>query len=323
MLYHSIMRFAIFCLLICPFSVFAQYTSSLPVIAYDNCELDPVYEWGGDRTRKWSYWTGANHILPGKLTTASMTRSRQYVRRGAYAYKSRITKDLTYSSSSNTMRSELTFSTPDQTAIGWRWAAVSIYLPSDFCDDNSPMTIAFNTKAAPEDYVTPFRLDVKNGRYIVVRAGIQANGAVNGEVSEDIGPVDKGVWIDWVYNRNFAMDASGYLKLYKNGVLVFSYNGPNWVTGERRHPEGYLHIGLYKWPWLSVNGEGWGPTVCNNPIEVYYDEFKFGDANATLQTFIIASLPRAIAPSASPSLKYFQAQLNPIVNPIAMAPNAR
>jgi hypothetical protein len=317
------MRLAIFCLFIFPFSAFAQYTSSLPVIAYDNCEHDPVYEWGGNRTKKWSYWTGANHVLPGTITTASMTRSQQHVRKGTYAYKSRITKDLTYSSSSNTMRSELTFSTPDQTAIGWRWAAVSIYLPSDFCDDNSPMSIAFNTKAAPEDYVTPFRLDVKNGRYLVVRANIQANGAVNGEVSADLGPVDKGVWVDWVYNRNFAMDTSGYLKLYKNGVLVFSYNGPNWVTGERRNPEGYIHIGLYKWPWLSANGEGWGPTLCNNPIEVFYDEYKFGNANATLQNFAISTPPSAVAPFVSSPIAYFLARLNVIANNIALADVAR
>ena len=158
-------------------------------------------------------------------------------------YKARITKDLTYTNSLNTHRSEMSFSTPQQPPIGWRWMAVSIYIPTDFCDDNSPMTIGFNTKASPDDYPTPFRLDVRNGRYYVVRANIQGNGSVNGEVTTDLGPIDKGKWIDWVQNRNFQMSSSGFLRLYKDGILVYSYNGPNWVTGRNRAPEGYVPQG--------------------------------------------------------------------------------
>ena len=283
------MRFAILLLVIFRLSACGQNTSTPLIIAYDNCEEEPVYEWGGDRTKTWSFWTGADHKLPGSSTKSSMTRSDLHARKGTYSYKARITKDLTYSSDINSHRSEMTFSTPQQSAIGWRWVAVSVYIPTDFCNDNSPMTIAFNTKAEPDDYPTPFRLDVRGGRYYVVRANIQSSGTVDGEVSTDLGPIDNGKWIDWVHNRNFTMDDSGYLRLYKNGELVYSYDGPNWVTGRGRVPEGYVHNGLYKWPWLSTNGEGWGPTLCNDPIEVFYDEFKFGDEHATLESFAIST----------------------------------
>lgn len=276
----------------------AQYTSKLPIIAYDNCETDPVWEWDGDRTKKWSYWTGSNHILPGTSSTSSMTRTSAYARKGNYSYRARIVKNPNYDEYAGTHRSEMVFSTPSQPPIGWRWAAVSVYLPSDLCIDQAPMSIVFSTKANPDNWATPFRIDVRGGRYIAIRANVQTNGTVTGEVEKDLGPVDKGVWVDWVYHRNFEMNSSGYLEVYKNGNLVYSYNGPNWVNGAGRTTEGYLPVGLYKWVWTDPSGMGWGPPACNNPVEVYYDEYRFGTDAATLQDFLIdKSTP---PPSAKP-----------------------
>lgn len=285
-------------ILLFPLFSSAQYTSKLPIIAYDNCEVDPVWQWDGDRTKKWSYWSGANHILPGSSTTASMTRSTTYVRKGNYSYKARITKDPTYTMTNGTVRSEMTFSTPSQPPIGWRWAAVSVYLPDDFCIDQSPMTIAFDTKASPDNYSTPFRLDIRGGRLIAIRANVQTNGTVPNEIEKDLGPVVRGVWTDWVYHRNFEMNSSGFIELYRNGVLVFSYNGPNWVNGAGRTTEAYLPMGIYKWPWLDPNGAGWGPPACQDPVEVYYDEFRFGTDQATLQDFLIDQAPPPPPPPA-------------------------
>ncbi|WP_336514905.1 malectin domain-containing carbohydrate-binding protein [Pollutibacter soli] len=281
----------------------AQYTSNPPILAYDNCEVDPSWQWGGDRTKKWSYWTGANHTLPGTSSTASMTRTNVISRKGNYSYLARITKNPDYDALAGTHRSEMTFSTPGQTPIGWRWAAVSIYLPNDFCIDQAPMSIAYDVKADPDNYNTPFRLDVRGGRIIAIRANIQSNGTVNGEIEKDLGPVVKGVWTDWVLHRNFDMSSAGYLELYRNGQLVYSYQGPNWVTGSGRAPEGYVHMGLYKWPWTDPGGMGWGTPACNNPVEVYYDEYKFGNDAATLQDFLIdQSAPPPTAKPVAPTV---------------------
>ncbi len=276
-------------ILLFPVFASAQYTSKPPIIAYDNCEVDPVWEWDGDRTKKWSYWTGSGHVLPGLPTTSSMTRTSAFSRKGTYSYKARIVKDPTFNVLSGMQRSEMVFSTPSQPPIGWRWAAVSIYLPSDFCIDQAPMSIAFSTKANPDNYATPFRIDVRKGRYIAIRANVQTDGTVPGEIETDLGRVDpdKGVWVDWVYHRNFDMTSAGFLEVYKNGKLVYSYKGPNWVHGSGRTTEGYLPMGLYKWVWTDPEGMGWGPPSCNNPIEVYYDEYRFGAENATLQDFLI------------------------------------
>jgi hypothetical protein len=289
-------------LIIVPGFLRAQYTSNPPFLAYDNCEADPVWQWGGDRTKKWSYWTGADHILPGSSNTASMSRSSNYSRKGNYSYQARITKDWSYNSSNNTHRSELAFSTPGQEPLGWRWAAVSIYMPSDFCLDQAPMTIAFNTKAQPDNYATPFRLDVRKGRYIAIRADVRSDGSVPDEIETDLGAVERGVWVDWVYHRNFEMNSSGYLELYKNGKLVYSHYGPNFVQGSGRSPEGYLHTGLYKWPWLDPNGMGWGAPSCDNPIEVYYDEYKFGNDGASLQDFLMDNAEAPVAKPVAPTV---------------------
>jgi hypothetical protein len=42
---------------------------------------------------------------------------------------------------------------------------------------------------------------------------------------------------------------------------------------------------------------GWGAPSCDNPIEVYYDEYKFGDDGASLQDFLI---DKAEVPAAKP-----------------------
>lgn len=310
-------------LTIVPGFLWAQYTSNPPFIAYDNCEADPVWQWGGDRTKRWSYWTGADHILPGSSNTASMSRSSNYARKGSYSYQARITKDWSYNSSNNTHRSELAFSTPGQEPLGWRWAAVSIYMPSDFCLDQAPMTIAFNTKAQPDNYATPFRLDVRKGRYIAIRADVRSDGSVPDEIETDLGAVERGVWVDWVYHRNFEMNSSGYLELYKNGQLVYSHYGPNFVQGSGRSPEGYLHTGLYKWPWLDPNGMGWGAPSCDNPIEVYYDEYKFGNDGASLQDFLIdkAEVPaaRPVAPTVAQPISNVELPYNTTAKSVSLS----
>jgi hypothetical protein len=58
--------------------------------------------------------------------------------------------------------------------------------------------------------------------------------------------------------------------------------------------------GLYKWSWASANGQGEGSGLCNTKYDIYMDEFKFGNAKATLESISPGGTPPAPQPSSLP-----------------------
>ena len=64
---------------------------------------------------------------------------------------------------------------------------------------------------------------------------------------------DLGVWVDWALEVRWDWDpnGAGVARLYKDGVLVADYSGPN-AFNDARGPNS--KIGLYKWDWDSLAG---------------------------------------------------------------------
>lgn len=278
----------------------SQVTSNLPkIFLYDNCEADPKAQWGGNPTQMWSYWSGGDHNISNLNQSSTMRRvtagfeGAPAPRKGNSSYRARVVKNTSYPSCCADVRSEMCW--PQGTGyVGWRWASVSMYIPNDFCVDSRPMGIAFDIKRASGCCSPCFRLETINGRYRVVR---NVNGS---DETTDIGPIDKGVWVDWVLDFNFKNDASGRTRLYKNGNLVFSHDGANYDF-EGNNPdgrEGYMMMGIYNWVWASENGQGWGNGNCNNQVTIYYDEYRFGSPSATLSDFLLDQAP---APTPTPN----------------------
>ncbi|QYY34390.1 heparin lyase I family protein [Ruficoccus sp. ZRK36] len=82
----------------------------------------------------------------------------------------------------------------------------------------------------------------------------------------------KHVWYDVVCHFRYAADSTGFWEVWINDELVYRDAGPNIGvldrSGTNRDPEEYLKIGLYP----SRNGADG---------EVFFDEIRIGDANAS------------------------------------------
>jgi len=86
---------------------------------------------------------------------------------------------------------------------------------------------------------------------------------------------DRGKWTDWVFHFKLDYTANGdnggFLKVYKNDVLVLHDQGGNCMN-DILGP--YPVIGTYKYSWKH------GPTDTDTRI-LYFDEFRTGDKNST------------------------------------------
>ncbi|WP_336515831.1 heparin lyase I family protein [Pollutibacter soli] len=280
------------------------------VFLYDDCEdepeIQPHTEWAQFPLSRWGFYTGHGNDVFNKADLANITVSSDFARKGKKSYKVSVTKNPTYNPVS--MRAELSWNQPAEKFIGINWMSASMLIPKTWVDDCTPVSVLFNTKSSPDDYSTPFRLQILKDRMYAVVVNISSDGKPKGELTSDIGPVVKGQWVDWALHRNFTNQDSGYIKLYRNGVLVWERFGPNWVLGPGRAPEAYIHQGLYKWPWIDSTGMGWGYPCFNGTIEAYYDEFKFGGYNANIKDFVTldsTSNPKPPATSSEGDLVYF------------------
>lgn len=94
------------------------------------------------------------------------------------------------------------------------------------------------------------------------------------KISFDLGSLKKGVWTDWVVHAKWSYKADGILEIWKNGVPIVQYNGPN-AYNDQKSP--YWKFGVYKGDWKKKN---YGGSVVTNRV-LYLDNVKFGDSNSS------------------------------------------
>lgn len=264
------------------------------MIFYDNAEIPgmPFNGFSADHhdPEKWTSFQGDPSV-------SSVVRSDSVKRRGRYSYRFEL-KD----GPGNTwpyLKSELAWNflpagTPAGTLgdyeaytrkpLGLRWMAASIYIPAHNTDFNTVTSVLFNTKTTGEEWGSPNYLGIYQGRFFLALTGINKAGQ---KVTKnlDAGPVTKNRWIDWVLNRNFTSADSGYIRLYRDGVLVAEYLGGNWKEGPNNSKEPYVQMGVYKWAFE----DGLLPKPDVDRFVMYMDEVRFGYANATLEDFRVST----------------------------------
>lgn len=237
-------------------------------------------------------WSGTS--IPRANST--LTRSTEYARKGSYSCK--ITLTNAFSNDLFQLKRELNWNyvpagaylpgmgvdNRNRSPIGHKWTAVSILIPSYNNDFNTITSIAFNTKEVNDDYPTTSYLAMNQGRYILVLTPVSSSNVHQQTPTViDVGPVIKDQWEDWILDRNYTNQDSGYVRLYKNGQLVASRNGGNWKIGPTYHPEAYMNMGIYKW----VYGPSNNPAPNVNTVTVFYDEFKFAGYGTTLEQMLV------------------------------------
>lgn len=297
-----------FLLILCsflPLWVFSQWTNdfSRGIYFYDNCEgTEPTeyYDgWGIDPRTTWTAMASGSLSAPGNPRRPRMFRVSQgqnpdgngtgapVARAGTKMYKAVVYEpnSADYSAGGGSVpndriRSEGYWSHGSDSRVSdYKWSAVSLWIPSETCTNQGPIGIAFDSKFSSASGPPSFYVMMRNGRLVVKRKACEGSCP---EVETDIGPLPKGRWVDFALNRNFTDQSSGYIRFYVDGQLVYSYNGANFQMDQGPSTIGYQITGLYIWGWQDQNNNE--VMNCNGPFYIYYDEYKFGNSSATLQT---------------------------------------
>lgn len=183
-------------------------------------------------------------------------------------------------------RSELTLNSTNPLNPALQWYAWSEYLPADYVSDPLPeihFQIADNSgMTAPN-----LALWLINNRWYVNRK--YNIGAGNVEVQTEISGDSRanlGGWDDWRWYYKQSIGSDGEIKLYRNGVEVFSNTSPNanavsGVMVDSRYPK----FGVYKWRWNNP-----GVYFPSQRI-TYVDAVMYGDNTATLSDFDLSGTP--------------------------------
>lgn len=276
------------------FPLFSQ-AQTRPILFYDDCEGNKLSSFVGGRCELSNAyvsngWTG----YQGYNTAGSITKSSAYARKGTYSYQFKLNGGRPTGNWQD-QKAELSWNfypagTPsglngcsnafNKPLLNIRWMAGSSYIPVESnlpSDPNLRISFLFNTKSAPDAPATSSFVEICNGRYRIANT-VPASGGYKITLY-DAGPVVKGVWVDWVLERNYSTGNDGYVRWYKNGVLVnlggsTTLTGPNWFPNISKEP--YVQNGLYRFAAMP------------NDFILYLDEFKFGDVNATLEDMLPA-----------------------------------
>jgi hypothetical protein len=90
----------------------------------------------------------------------------------------------------------------------------------------------------------------------------------------DLGPYKRGKWTDWVMHVKWSYKSDGFLRLYKDGKLVFSKDGATYFN----IPKGpYFKMGIY----VGKNNKNWSKHRKLTSRTIYGDEYRMGNAKAT------------------------------------------
>lgn len=152
-----------------------------------------------------------------------------------------------------------------------RWYAFSVYLPSDWQEDEQNEVIAqwhsskdvFFGETGGRGPPLAVRIVGPNWRvtYGFDPDLVSEPGSKAGSVAYE-GPLAVGRWTDWVMHVRWSHEADGVTRIWRDGELVFDYQGPNAYNDLRGV---YLKLGTYH---------------PGQPRTVYFDEIRIDGPDA-------------------------------------------
>jgi hypothetical protein len=162
------------------------------------------------------------------------------------------------------------------------WYGFSIFLPEDFIVNDLSYEILAQWHGYPDFDIGETWRNPVMGLYssgeagewsLVIRYDSKRNTFESGERVYDgeeefhLGSWETGVWTDWVFHVRWSYESDGLLEIWKNGVKVLYYEGPN-AFNDAEGP--YFKMGIYS-----------GDVPCTRIV--YHDEFRMADANSTYE----------------------------------------
>lgn len=180
---------------------------------------------------------------------------------------------------------------PSVPSASQRWYSFSIYLPSDFIEDNEWEILAQwhdkpDGNKRPGGFETwrkpALCLSSINGHWRLYRRWDPAPITVDQKVGPDggteeidLGPYQTDTWTDWVFHIKWSWQEDGLLEIWKNGEQVLNHTGPN-TYNDLIGP--YFKMGVYKPPWVSGRGK---PEITRRVV--YFDRVRIGGSKATYE----------------------------------------
>jgi hypothetical protein len=168
------------------------------------------------------------------------------------------------------------------------WYGFSTFIPRDYITDNLTELIAqfHGTPDEGEAWFLPnFSLHITENHYEIYRYWDSRritdwknhdgdDHYVFGNISDD-----KEKWTDWVFQVkwSFEKEGDGFMKIWKDGVLIFDKKGPN-CSNDALGP--FLRFGLYKWDWRHTEQQKPGNT---SHRVIYHDEYRIGNEKSSYE----------------------------------------
>ncbi|MDQ3291119.1 MAG: polysaccharide lyase [Bacteroidota bacterium] len=227
-------------------------------------------------------------------TPYALTMSNDFVRNGAYSARFEM------QNGDGSVRSEILLPAESESN---RWYGTSLYLPSnswenDYNAEGWDIISQWHAveDAGEEARLPPLALTVAKGRLSFVinwtSEAVNTNATVSGKKVFDLGPLEKDKWLDMVYHINFSHESDGILEVWKNGVKVVDYRGPN-CYNDQTYP--YFKAGIYKRRWYDITKR-----------VLYIDEVRTGNSEATYKDVVPSGAinPLTSIPMTSASAAY-------------------
>ena len=144
------------------------------------------------------------------------------------------------------------------------WYGFSTYVPTSWVDSEQTTITAQWWSHSPVS--PPLGIEIENDQWVIFQRWATGEDGISEEVT---GTVRKGEWTDWVVQAHWSRSSDGYLKVWRNGEVVYERRGPSVY---RQTDTLRFKLGLYVWPWKDgrPSPEGSSPRV------IYHDEVRIG-----------------------------------------------
>jgi len=255
-------------------------TTERSLIFSDDAEAVTTPPIGGQNANIQQYYAARSGS-----TTNTLQRSGERAREGLFSYKIGVRDTAATGWQFNYNELVHNF-IPSTTAQGFTWQGVSVFMPEYMRGDSTPTIYGINALRFNQEEKAHW-MDIRNGAWYFNHTLWSSSGVYLGVRSQLVGEVEYNKWTDWAVNRNYVNNSTGYIRVYRDKALVYTYTGINYSATNTR-PEPYFHIGIGKPAFDS--------SANNNKDSAYafFDNITFGGSAANIDLISPNQAPRVL-----------------------------
>ncbi|MBE7537811.1 MAG: heparin lyase I family protein [Opitutaceae bacterium] len=203
----------------------------------------------------------------------------------------------------NSFRSEVAL--PHETGSQERWYGERIFIPEDWViDDDKGDDIVMQWHAIPGNWRSTFpnlAISISGEKWWIKQNYGAAQTEPTRTTSALTDPVRPGAWVSFVVHAKWSAEKDGFLKIWKDGVLVHDVKGPNIYTTIGVVYSPYFKTGIYHPTWNLKTPERQAAFAQSGGRAsrkiIYATDIKIGGENARYEDIAPAPLKSSDAPA--------------------------